>query len=93
LLLCGIDPLTELGPLLYAGPVAGFVILGTRLDETGLMRLIGWWDAVRAWVPNRRRVIGNPLLQLTRNDPPALRIAVHVELLPDEELGASGGRS
>lgn len=94
LLVCGLDPLTELGPLLYVGPIAGFVVLGTRLDDTGLMHIIAWLDAVRARMPRRQRLIGNPLLHPGPSSAPqVLRFAVHVELLPHRERPAPGGRS
>ncbi|TDQ00599.1 hypothetical protein [Labedaea rhizosphaerae] len=83
LFLCGLSPLTELGPLLYVGPVAGFVVLGTRLDDTGLMHLIGWLDALRVRAPRRRRVIDNPLLRMATDRPAqVLSVAVHAELVP-----------
>lgn len=62
LALIGINPLTRFGPLAYLGPVAGFVINGTRVGDDGRMVLLAWYDALLAKLPRRRRRITNPLL-------------------------------
>lgn len=61
--LLGVSPLGRLGPLLYLAPIAGFVVLATRVGDDGRMVLISWYDALLAKLPSRRAPITNPLLR------------------------------
>ncbi|CRK59295.1 hypothetical protein [Alloactinosynnema sp. L-07] len=83
LLVIGVDPLTRLGPMLYIGPIAGFVVLGTRTDDSGRMRLVAWYDRVLARTPGRSRVLGNPLLDIGRVRAAVIAMDVMAELHPD----------
>lgn len=82
LLLVGVDPISKAGPMLYIAPVAGFVIAGTRSDDSGRMRLIGWYDWVLSRMPTRRRVVGNPLLGARDPKPVPIGLEVTVEVHP-----------
>ncbi|WP_436501812.1 hypothetical protein [Actinokineospora sp. HUAS TT18] len=82
LLAIGVDPLTRLGPMLYIGPIAGFVVLGTRTDDSGRMRLIAWYDRVLARTPGRNRALGNPLLDIGPTRSAAIALHVMAELHP-----------
>jgi hypothetical protein len=82
LLLIGVDPISTTGPMLYIAPVAGLVVAGTRTDDSGRMRLIGWYDWFLSRMPARRRVIGNPLLGASGGRPVPMEVEVTVEVHP-----------
>jgi hypothetical protein len=64
------------------------VHFGTRVDDSGRMALLGWYDAVLARFPRRRVVIRNPLMGTTRHIPQILRVAVSTELHPSRDIAA-----
>lgn len=82
MLIFGVNPLTRFGPTLYLVPPFLFVYFGTRTDESGRMNLLVWYDALLARLPGRRRVLGNPLMQLGEYTPEVVTFAVETELHP-----------
>lgn len=94
LFLVGMPVLTRFSPLVYLVPPAFVVINGTRQDESGRMVLMGWYDWLISRRPARRRVIGNPLLDLGFYSPTVMRLRVTTELLhqagPNEASPSTG---
>lgn len=74
----GVDPWWALGPAVFVVPPFTVVFLGTAVGDDGRMRLVGWYDAVSARWPGRRRPLGNPLLPA--GDGGVLRLRVVTEL-------------
>lgn len=82
LALLGVPLLWRFGPLLYLAPVSGLVILGTRVDDTGRMRLMSWYDALRARLPRNRRPITNPLMTIPAEANEVLTVQVTTQVAP-----------
>ena len=62
LLAWGVPILDRWSTFLYIAPPVGLCVLGTRIDDSGRMAMLGWCDALLARMPARRRVLTNPLL-------------------------------
>ena len=88
-----VNPISRFGPLAYLAPVAGFVIYGTRLDDTGRMALIGWYDALLARRPSRRSPITNPLLTTDSAAQQPLSLQVTTRVVPNGETATARTRT
>ncbi|MCK2239983.1 MULTISPECIES: hypothetical protein [unclassified Crossiella] len=92
LALLGVSPLWRFGPTLYLAPVAAVVILGTRVDDSGRMAMIGWYDRILCRLPSRRSVIDNPVLDYSQHVPHRLSLNVVVRLSHREGPSAAQSR-
>jgi hypothetical protein len=70
----GVNPLSQVGPLLYIVPPFAAVYMGTRTGDDGRMVVMRWYDALLARMPQRRARIRNPLLGSALDERAVLRI-------------------
>jgi hypothetical protein len=89
LLLLGMPLTWRISWPVYLFPPSVLFVLSTRVDDSGRMALMGWYDALLARLPSRRQVIRNPLLDLGGYNPEPIRIvAATTQLMPMTSLGA-----
>jgi len=89
MLIAMVNPLSGVGPALYIVPPFAVVHVGTRLDDSGRMRMLLWYDAALARMPQRRVVLRNPLMDTAHHTPRVLRIAVTTEVHPTQPARTS----
>jgi hypothetical protein len=92
MLIAGVNPLSGVGPALYLVPPFAVVHVGTRLDDSGRMRMLLWYDAALARMPRRRVMLRNPLMDTGHHTPRVLPIAVTTDVHPAKP-GALSSRS
>ncbi|MCO1575580.1 hypothetical protein M8C13_07385 [Crossiella sp. SN42] len=78
--LLGVSPFWRLGPSIYLIPVAAFVILGTRTDNSGRMAMVEWYDRIRYRLPGRRRIVTDPLVSADAHSRVAIELVLAAEI-------------
>jgi hypothetical protein len=92
LAVCGVSPFWRFGPPLYLVPVSLAVLAGTRVDDSGRMQLMRWWDWILARSRPRRRLISNPLMSVAASDRQPFRVHVIAEVRPGQTGAAAAQR-